>query len=195
MEPRQLLAADPLYVGAVYIEEDIGSDVHGDTFEITFEGGAEDTQLTRLSIRTDQNLAGLSGGDLIFDTREAGLGADHAFPFTLVALQTADPQASVRATVDDGGLLLVLELTGFHAGDKLTFTIDVDEVQGFDPAETDFARDQREYRSAGVRRRVSGFAAERGLLRPALPQCRGERPVQEPLRCRADRHGARLAGR
>jgi protocatechuate 3,4-dioxygenase beta subunit len=138
MEPRQLLAADPLYVGAVYIEEDIGSDLHGDTFELTFEGGAEGTQLSRVAIRTDQNLPGLSGGDLIFDTVEGGLGADHAFPFTLVVLQTADPQASVRATAEDGGMLLVLDLTGFHAGDKLVFTIDVDEVQGFDPEEVDF---------------------------------------------------------
>ena len=55
-----------------------------------------------------------------------------------MALQTADPQAAVRATVEDGGLLLVLDLTGFRAGDKLVFTIDVDEVQGFDPAEVDF---------------------------------------------------------
>jgi len=138
MEPRQLLAADPLYVGAVYIEEDIGSDIHGDTFEITFEGGAAGTQLSRVTIRTDQNVPGLSSGDLIFDTCEEGLGADHAFPFTLVVLQTADPQAAVRATVDDGGLALVLELTGFRAGDKLVFTIDVDEVQSFDAGETDF---------------------------------------------------------
>ena len=35
-----MLSADPLFVGAVYIEEDIGSDVHGDTFELTFNGGA-----------------------------------------------------------------------------------------------------------------------------------------------------------
>ena len=40
MEGRQLLAADPLFVGAVYIEEDFGSDDLGDTFVITFEGGA-----------------------------------------------------------------------------------------------------------------------------------------------------------
>ena len=138
MEPRQLLAADPLYVGAVYIEEDIGSDAHGDTFELTFQGGAEDTQLTRVTLRTDQNLPGMSVGDLIFDTVEGGLGADHAFPFTLVALQTADPLATVRATVDDGGMLLVLDLTGFRAGDKLVFSIDVDEVQGFDPDEVDY---------------------------------------------------------
>jgi len=138
MEPRQLLAANPLYVGAVYIEEDIGSDAHGDTFELTFQGGADDTELTRVTIRTDQNLAGLSVGDLIFDTVEGGLGADHAFPFTLVALQTADSQATVRATVEDGGMLLVLDLTGFRAGDKLIFTIDVDEVQGFDPGTIDY---------------------------------------------------------
>ena len=39
MEPRQLLAADPLHVGAVYVEEDSGSDLHGDSFYLTFQGG------------------------------------------------------------------------------------------------------------------------------------------------------------
>jgi len=139
MEPRQLLSAAPLYVGAVYIEEDTGSDVSPDTFELTFVGGAAGTQLTRVEIDTDQNVPGLGGGDLIFDTVQGGLGADLAHPFVLVALQTADPQATVRATVEDGGTLLVLELTGFHAGDKLIFTIDVDEVVRFDPAKTDIA--------------------------------------------------------
>lgn len=137
MEPRQLLSAAPLYVGAVYIEEDTGSDVNPDTFELTFAGGAEDTQLTRLEINTDQNAPGLSSGDLIFDIAPGGLGADLAHPFTLLALQTADPQATVRASVEDGGMLLVLELSGFQAGDKLRFTIDVDEVVRFDPAQTE----------------------------------------------------------
>lgn len=136
MEPRQLLSAAPLYVGAVYIEEDTGSDVSPDTFELTFAGGAEGTQLTRVEIRTDQNAPGLSSGDLIFDTVPGGLGADLAHPFTLLALQTADSQATVRATVEDGGMLLVLELSGFRAGDKLRFTIDVDEVVRFNPANT-----------------------------------------------------------
>ena len=40
MEPRHLLAADPLFVGTMFVEEDMGSDLHGDTFEITFVGGA-----------------------------------------------------------------------------------------------------------------------------------------------------------
>jgi len=43
MEPRQMLSADPLRIGAVYVEDDIGSDIHGDTFHVTFEGGAPGT--------------------------------------------------------------------------------------------------------------------------------------------------------
>jgi protocatechuate 3,4-dioxygenase beta subunit len=139
MEPRQLLSAAPLYVGAVYIEEDTGSDVSPDTFELTFVGGAAGTELTRVEINTDQNMPGLGGGDLIFDTVQGGLGADLAHPFVLVALQTADSQATVRATVEDGGSLLILELSGFRAGDKLIFTIDVDEVVRFNPSKTDIA--------------------------------------------------------
>ena len=40
------MAADPLHVGAVYVEEDGGSDLHGDTFYLTFEGGAPDATPT-----------------------------------------------------------------------------------------------------------------------------------------------------
>lgn len=139
MEPRQLLAAAPLYVGAVYIEEDIGSDVHGDTFEITFEDGAPSSELTRVEINGDQNAPGFGVGDVFFDTSATGLGADRAFPFTVISLQAANPSAFVRATVEDGSSLLVLDLIGFQAGDKLTFSIDVDEVEDFDPSETDLA--------------------------------------------------------
>lgn len=137
MEGRQLLAADPLFVGAVYIEEDFGSDDLGDTFVITFEGGAPGTQLTRVEIDGDKAPFGLSRGDMIFDTELGGLGADGAFPFTLVSLLTQDPTATVRETVEDGSSLLILEFTNFHAGDKLIFSIDVDEVLGDVSGETD----------------------------------------------------------
>src|SRR5262249_46325132 len=40
-------------------------------------------------------------------------------------------------TVVDGTSLLILEFTGFDAGEKLVFTIDVDEVQHLDPGVTD----------------------------------------------------------
>ncbi len=67
---------------------------------------------------------------------EAGLGADHAFNFTVESLDTRDSRAKVKATVVDGGMQLKLEFEHFYAGDRLFFSIDVDEVQHFDPQET-----------------------------------------------------------
>ena len=137
MEPRYMLAADPLNVGAVYIEEDLGSDLQGDTFEITFNGGAPDSQLTRLEVNGDQRTPGFGPGDAFFDTASTGFGHDNAIPFTLVSFTSQDPNATVQASVADGQSLLVLDLSGFRAGDKLVFEIDVDEVELFDPIETD----------------------------------------------------------
>ncbi|MEX0820157.1 MAG: SdrD B-like domain-containing protein, partial [Pirellulaceae bacterium] len=137
MEPRRMLNADPIRVGAVYIEEDLGSDLHGDTFEVTFEGGAAGTELTRLIIDGDQSTPGFGVGDVFFDTIEGGFGADDAFPFTLNSFTSQNPNASVTATVTDGGSQLVLDFVGFQAGDKLVFSVDVDEVEDFDPVETD----------------------------------------------------------
>lgn len=74
MEERQMMDADPIKLGVVYIEEDSGSDLHGDTFELMFEGGAANTELTRLVIDTDHGPAGRSVGDLFFDTVKGGWG-------------------------------------------------------------------------------------------------------------------------
>ncbi len=139
MESRRMLNADPLRVGAVYIEEDLGSDLHGDTFEITFEGGAAGTQLTRVIIDGDRGAPGFDRGDVFFDTAPGGYGADLSSPFQIVSFTAQDPEAAVHATVEDGSLQLVLDFVGFRAGDKLIFTIDVDEVQLFDPNETDIS--------------------------------------------------------
>ncbi len=139
MEPRQMMAADLIQVGAVYVEEDIGSDEHGDLFYVTFRGGAPSTQLTRLTIDADLNTPGFSLGDLFFDTIEGGRGADHAFPFKIIQFTTANPNASVRATVEDGSSKLVLDFSNFFADDLLVFSIDVDEVQFYDPNERDLA--------------------------------------------------------
>jgi len=132
-----MLNADPIRVGAVYIEEDLGSDLHGDTFEVTFEGGAAGTELTRLVIDGDQATRGFGLSDIFFDTVAGGLGADHAFPFELNTFTSQDTNASVTATIADGGTQLVLDFVGFQAGDKLVFSIDVDEVEDYDPLETD----------------------------------------------------------
>jgi len=136
MEERRLLDADPLKIGVTYLEEDSGSDLHGDTFQVQFEGGAPGTELTRLIIDGDHGPAGLSVGDMIFDTLKSGLGADEAFNLQVVS-STGIQHVSWQ--VSDGGSQLTFEFSGFHAGEKLIFSIDVDEVQDFDPSETNQA--------------------------------------------------------
>ena len=96
------MAADAIQIGGVYVEEDLGSDDHGDLFYITFQGGADNTELDRLTIDGDLGQDGFSLGDLFFDTLPTGLGADNAFGFQIQQLNAADPSASVTATVQDG---------------------------------------------------------------------------------------------
>jgi len=127
MEPRELLSADPIRIGAVYFEEATGQDEAGDVFEITFVGGAPGTQLTELIIDTDKLGNGLTIGDCFFDTEPGGIGAFGSSPLLLVDHTGID---SVHATVVDGGTTLSFRFEGFDAGEKLVFTIDVDE-QGF----------------------------------------------------------------
>ncbi|MEZ6135299.1 MAG: SdrD B-like domain-containing protein [Pirellulaceae bacterium] len=162
MEPRYLMAADPLQIGGVFIEEDLGSDEHGDTFIVTFQGGAAGTQLRRLIIDGDLNEPGFGLGDLFFDTTESGLGADHAFAFHVEQLTSANPNATVKATVQDGSTRLVLDFTNFVAGDRLVFSIDVDEVQSYDPAESDLQvlNDGFDPITSGVEFQKSLFKAE-----------------------------------
>ena len=133
MEERRMMDADPIKIGAVYIEEDSGSDLHGDTFEIQFEGGQTGSELTRLVIDTDHGPAGRSVGDLIFDTIKGGWGADEAFGLSIVSKSGIE---EVTWHVEDGGTKLIFDFKGFHAGDKLVFSIDVDEIQQFDPSQT-----------------------------------------------------------
>ncbi len=133
VESRRLMDADPLKVGMVYIEEDSGSDLHGDTFEIKFEGGAPGTQLTQLIIDTDHGPTGWSVGDLFFDTIKGGWGADEAFPMQIVSSSGIQ---EVTWSVADGGTKLILNFKGFDVGEKLVFSIDVDEVQDYDPSIT-----------------------------------------------------------
>lgn len=131
LESRVLFNVDPLWVGGVYVEEDNGGDAHGDSFYVTFRGGAAGTQLTRLVIDTDQGPPGFSSGDNLFDTIDGGLGADHAFPFQLESLTAQSSNARVSAEVSDGGMQLVLTFENFFAGDKVKFSIDVDEIQRY----------------------------------------------------------------
>ncbi len=136
LERRELLAADPIHVGVVYLEtdylesdNDVGSDSQGDRFILSFTGGAADTELQQLRIRTDKDGDGISVGDPIFDTLPGGRGKANAHDFQIIRIVTADGRiATAEASVADGGQELVLNLQNFRAGDRLEFTIDVDEV-------------------------------------------------------------------
>ena len=136
MESRCMLNSQSVILGAVYIEEDLGSDQHGDRLEITFTGGAPGTQLTRLVINGDQLPSGFGSGDIFFDTRDdiPSLGADHAFPLTVVA---RDGIRDVAFEVVDGESELSLTFDGFEANEKLILSIDVDEVEEYFPRDTD----------------------------------------------------------
>jgi serine-aspartate repeat-containing protein C/D/E len=125
LEKRSLMAAD-IHLGAVYFEEATGDDSAGDRIEVTFQGGEAGTQLTQIIIDTDKDGLGLSTGDLFFDTQSGGLGA---FKNAGLNIQTPQGFTVVSSTVTDGGTRLVINLSGFDAGEKLVFTIDVDEAQ------------------------------------------------------------------
>jgi len=136
LEPRRLLAADPVHVGIVYLEtdylesdQDIGGDSTGDRFMLSFTGGVVDTKLTEVRIHTDKDGDGLSIGDPIYDTVIGGRGKSGAHGFQIVRVLTQDGQhVNATATVEDGGQELVLRLSDFRAGDRLEFSVDVDEV-------------------------------------------------------------------
>ncbi len=127
MEPRQLLSAAPIQIGAVYFEDSIGADTAGDVFEVTWSGGAAGTQLASLTIETDKLGDGIDAVDTFFDTESGGLGVSGWAGLTILdsaGINLAD------ATVADGGTTLVMSFTGFDPGEKLRFSIDVDE-KGF----------------------------------------------------------------
>lgn len=136
LEPRRPLAADvPLIqVGAVYLETDAGTDEVGDEIQITFQGGAPGTELTRLEIDGDKLGNGLTIADIYFDTSENPPGAFSPVPLSISEAPIIDGEPSFVVTgheITDGGTSIVFQLSGFTAGDRLTFRVDVDE-RGFD---------------------------------------------------------------
>lgn len=134
MEQRRVLSADPVIAGVTYLEGDEGQDTTPDYFEVTFTGGAETTQLTQFTINGDQDLSGnLSDGDMFFDvgSGQPGTGGHHAFQFDAAGSQGITSADILGVKVSDDGLSLVVDVQNFEAGDKLVFSIDVDEVERY----------------------------------------------------------------
>lgn len=121
-------------VGAVYIEDDSGTDLRGDTFYVAFQGGSSTTTLSRVIIDGKQNgnPNQLGEPDVYFDTDAAnngqdGLGAGGASPFLFDSRSIGVTADQIKVSVVDGGTRIILDIEDFRAGDVLVFTIDVDQ--------------------------------------------------------------------
>ncbi len=129
MEARLMLSADPIQIGAVFTElSSTSAESQGDRFEITWVGGAQGTQLTQLKISGDINQNGiLDNGDVFFDIDGSGQGVGPFFPFTI------SPESDIQAgditwTLSADKTTLIMNISGWDAGEKLVFQIDVDEL-------------------------------------------------------------------
>jgi len=140
LEPRQLLAADGLapevLLGSVYFEEATGDDSEADTIQVSFEGGPVGTTLDTIVISGDKDGAGLSIGDVFFDTEPGGLGDD--FGSVPLTIESTEGFTVTNVAVADGGTSIVFDLQGFEAGELFVFSIDVDEIQTVSPIDGEF---------------------------------------------------------
>ena len=84
-----------------------------------FEMGDEFGRIAADEPEGDRRMALAITGDEGKDM-DGGIGADEAFGFKVISSTGID---QVRATVQDGGMQLVLEFHGFHAGEKLVFAM------------------------------------------------------------------------
>ncbi|TWT90560.1 Serine-aspartate repeat-containing protein D precursor [Pseudobythopirellula maris] len=133
LESRRMMAADVL-LGGVYFEEATGDDSEGDILQVSFVGGADGTTLDRLVISGDKAGDGLSVADVFFDTEPGGLGSFEAVGLSILE---SDGFTIDSVGVADGGTDIVFTFSGFEAGEKLVFSIDVDEVSYVDGADID----------------------------------------------------------
>ncbi|MBP5621951.1 MAG: hypothetical protein J6X44_08050 [Thermoguttaceae bacterium] len=125
LEKREYLAADPISVGVVYAEQYVEN--LGDKFYVAWVGGEDGcTTLDTLVIDLDKNQNGnLDEGEACFDVEGSGEVYSYV-PFTLI--EKSD-EIGYQAYVEDGGMVLTISFTNFHAGDAFVFCIDLDEYQ------------------------------------------------------------------
>jgi serine-aspartate repeat-containing protein C/D/E len=124
LETRRAMAVAPIHLGSVYYEEATGDDSAPDVIEITFNGGAPGTQLTQLIINGDKDGNGLSVGDMFWDISAGGKGTFNHVPLSIVS---SNGFVVSSITLVDGGTLMVIDATGWDAGEKLVISLDVDE--------------------------------------------------------------------
>jgi len=127
MESRQLLSVSvaPLHVAAVYFEDSNDQDASSalvgaetqvaDLFQISYTGGADGTQLTSLTLQLDKTF---------FDPGDNPEGVYGSFPLTILSHNGFE---IVSTELSSDYSTLTFNFNGFDAGEKLVFTVDVDE--------------------------------------------------------------------
>ncbi len=133
LESRRLMtAADvaPIHVGITELDPDSADKSQPNTFQVTFQGGGAGTELTQLEIDGSKAGGPLSVGDVIFDTASGGIGNAQPQPFTVIADQGFQVTSY---QVQNDSSILVLNLSGFAAGDTLTFSIGAETVTAINP--------------------------------------------------------------
>jgi len=125
LESRRAMAVAPLHFGSVYYEEASGDDSAPDILEVSYAGGVAGTQLAKLTIDGDKlQDGGLTLGDVFWDTAAGGRGVFGSVPMAIVS-HTGFTISNV--SVADGSSLITFDIIGWDAGEKLVFSLDVDE--------------------------------------------------------------------
>ncbi|MBP3692804.1 MAG: carboxypeptidase regulatory-like domain-containing protein [Thermoguttaceae bacterium] len=125
LENRCMLSASPLEVGAVYYEgtrteEGSGIDTAPDYLYVAFQGGAENTEMSQVTI--DLARYGESGR---YNFIDQGQGTYGSIDFKILAGEGFEV---TNYEISENGTLLTIDLSGFTAGDVLMIQWDVDEV-------------------------------------------------------------------
>ncbi|MDR0337863.1 MAG: hypothetical protein LBI18_12315, partial [Planctomycetaceae bacterium] len=144
VESRELLSAtpyvapDPINVGLVYHEDyyegvnnDEG-DLGGDTFIISWNGGAEGTTLDKVVIDLNKNPAYPNSSSVHFNIDGKIPNHDGTYYNFDANLDANDDNEIIvkSAVVSNDSKILTLEFDGFTADKNFYFKIDVDEISG-----------------------------------------------------------------
>ena len=133
LEDRRLLSADVLQVGAVYYESaptEVGSgrDTAADYIYVAFSGGAENTQLTEVTIDMNSfaNVTGTRHSFIDLGSQNPS-GVSGAYGSVPLEFET-EGCIVTGYTLTENNTLLTVHLSGMEAGDVLKIKCDVDEV-------------------------------------------------------------------
>ncbi|MCL2118172.1 MAG: carboxypeptidase regulatory-like domain-containing protein [Planctomycetaceae bacterium] len=136
LERREMLAAEPIYFGSVFLEDSVDNDYAGDTFLVAWDGGEVDTTLDKVVISLDKNGNGKYDiNDLVFNTTQYdtyGYGSrfdENGTPCVWYStFDTTQWDMVGRYEISDDQMTLTIFFKNFTAGKEFTFTIDVDAI-------------------------------------------------------------------